>query len=286
MTGLGKYEDHFSWGDLQVEVKSVNHRFKDYRFRLPSIFSSLEIDLRKQLESVFKRGSFEVSVSFKKRSADESKASELDEKKVSNYLASLKEITERSHVQLVVSPTEFLRNDFYKDDDDIKDLMHESLVENFSKALSALQEARREEGKKIVTVLIEHLQDYKNHYALVKNHKDSFQQVTKEKLEKKFLQELEGKYDEGRFHQEVIYYLEKLDIQEEVSRIQMHLDKVDKLLLHAGPEKGRQLEFILQELNRETNTIGSKSAMNEISQAVIGMKVQLEKIREQALNLQ
>ena len=84
---------------------------------------------------------------------------------------------------------------------------------------------------------------------------------------------------------EVIYYLEKLDIDEEINRISIHLQKLDQILSGKG-EIGRQLEFLLQELNRETNTIGSKSGDSQISENIVQMKVQLEKIREQALNLQ
>ena len=91
--------------------------------------------------------------------------------------------------------------------------------------------------------------------------------------------------DEPRFMQEVIYYLEKMDIQEELNRIQIHLEKFDSIF-KTGGEVGRQLDFLLQELNRETNTTGSKSSVEEISSRVVQMKVHMEKIREQALNLE
>jgi uncharacterized protein (TIGR00255 family) len=95
----------------------------------------------------------------------------------------------------------------------------------------------------------------------------------------------EDDLDEQRLQQEVIYYLEKLDIDEEINRITIHLKKLDKILEGTG-EVGRQIDFLIQELNRETNTIGSKCANDIISENVIQMKVHLEKIREQALNLE
>jgi len=91
--------------------------------------------------------------------------------------------------------------------------------------------------------------------------------------------------DESRFLQEMIYYLEKLDISEEINRIKVHLEKVNDLLAKGG-EVGRQIDFLVQELNRETNTIGSKSSIIDISEQVVIMKNQLEKIREQGLNLE
>ena len=116
--------------------------------------------------------------------------------------------------------------------------------------------------------------------------KDSYQEQIKDKLLKRFETENSNlKIDDSRFHQEVIYYLEKLDIDEEVNRIDIHLNKLDKIFNSTG-EVGRQIDFLVQELNRETNTIGSKSASGEISENVIQMKVQLEKIREQALNIE
>ncbi len=132
-----------------------------------------------------------------------------------------------------------------------------------------------------------HLSEFKRHFETVRSLKGSYQDKVKTKLFDRFKNELgsDSNIDEGRFQQEVIYFLEKLDIDEEINRIEIHLKKLTALLSNEE-EVGRQIDFLIQELNRETNTIGSKSAESEISESVVQMKVQLEKMREQGLNLQ
>jgi uncharacterized protein (TIGR00255 family) len=116
--------------------------------------------------------------------------------------------------------------------------------------------------------------------------KGEYPDMMKEKLEAKFKEKLKDiQVDEGRFLQEIVYYLEKLEVDEEINRAKIHLHKLRGVLNSSG-EIGRQIDFLLQELGRETNTLGSKSAHQEISSHVVEMKVQLEKIREQALNLE
>jgi uncharacterized protein (TIGR00255 family) len=111
-------------------------------------------------------------------------------------------------------------------------------------------------------------------------------EILREKLTQKFHEKLKDiQVDEGRFLQEIVFYLEKLDVDEEINRAKIHLHKL-RATLNSSGEIGRQIDFLLQELGRETNTLGSKSAHPEISSHVVEMKVQLEKIREQALNLE
>ena len=157
----------------------------------------------------------------------------------------------------------------------------------FEQAIESLKKSREDEGNKLVQKLKEHQKLYTENYQQIPQYKEGYQAKLKEKILKKFESEAKDlAVDEPRFLQEVIYYLEKLDIDEEINRIKIHLEKLDSLLDGKKLELGRQIDFLIQELNRETNTIGSKSGSNEISELVVQMKVQLEKIREQALNLQ
>lgn len=285
MTGFGRSEaesDNFS---LTIEVKSVNHRFKDLRFKMGSVFNSQEITLKKQIESNFTRGSFDIYINYK-RSVKKQTEIDIDETKVKNYLQKIKSISEDSGVHLQIQPSEFLRSDFYVEDENKDAELIEMLSDKFPDALLDLQKSREEEGTKLVEKLKEHQKKYTEYYDEVMTLRHGYQDKVKERLLKKFENESgDLKVDEPRFLQEVIYYLEKLDIDEEINRIAIHLQKLDNILSGSG-EIGRQLEFLLQELNRETNTIGSKSGDSKISENIVQMKVQLEKIREQALNLQ
>ena len=285
MTGFGKVEIAGENYTLSVEVKSVNHRFKDIRFKMPSMFNSKEMELKKILEKNFIRGSFEIYVSYKKVQG-RIDVVDIDTKKVETYLAKMQEVGENLDLEINFSPTDFIRQDFLKENTDKEEELIELLIPAFNEVVAKLRQSRNDEGDKLIEKLVEHKHHYFQHFEKVIALKESYQEALKEKLIsrfEKYSQDL--KVDEPRFMQELVYYLEKFDIDEEINRIKIHLKKLTKLLDDGG-EVGRQIEFLLQELNRETNTIGSKSNNENISENIVQMKVQLEKIREQALNLQ
>lgn len=285
MTGFGKADVEGENYSLSVEIKTVNHRFKEVRFKMSSLFNAMELPLKKEIEKKCKRGTFDIYVSYKKSNKNH-KASDLDLDKVKSFVSQMQSVAKDTGVALQFNPTEFLKSDFYQDDDSKSEELQELLKVAFDKALENLQVSRSDEGKKLLDKLQEHRDTYVKHYEVVSSLKNSYQNHVKEKLLKRFETENSNlKLDDNRFHQEVIYYLEKLDIDEEVNRIDIHLSKLDKLLNSSG-EVGRQIDFLVQELNRETNTVGSKSASGEISENVVQMKVHLEKIREQALNIE
>lgn len=286
MTGFGKGESTGSSYTLTTEIKTVNNRFKDFKFRMSSLFNSIEIDLRSKLENEFKRGSFDISVSYKKN--DKAVAEfYVDPKKVSAYLDLMKPVFDEKKIPFHVSPVEFLRSDFYRDEDTGREEEMSVLAKkSFDQAIAALKISRSNEGEKLVNKLLEHLGVYETCLVEVEKLKNLYPDMVKDKLTQKMAEKLKDyKIDETRFLQEVVYYLEKLEIEEEITRARIHLGKLKSVLKSSG-EIGRQIDFLLQELGRETNTMGSKSAHPDISSNVVEMKVQLEKIREQALNLE
>lgn len=285
MTGFGKGEIKGDNYTLTVEIKSVNHRFKDFRFKMSSIFNSKEMELKKYLEKSCVRGSFDVFVNYKK---DQEKVEEVevDTEKVSAFLKKMQKTADQLDLEMSFRPTEFLRQDFVKENTDKEEELLSLIVPAFEKAVDGLVKSRLDEGEKLIQKLAHHQSTYTNYFEEVTTFKDSYQNDVREKLMKRFEKVApELNIDEPRFLQEIIYYLEKLDIEEEITRVQIHLKKLSGILGSSG-EVGRQIEFLLQELNRETNTIGSKSNNQQISENIVQMKVQLEKIREQALNLQ
>lgn len=285
MTGFGKGESESDNFIVTVEMKTVNNRFRDVRFKMSSLFNSLEIPLKKKIEKKFSRGSFDIYVNYKKNTSTKT-FTDLDKEKVAGFIGDLKEVANKTGVAMEFSPTDFLRSDFYTDDESKEEQLETLLMSSFDKAIENLESSRVEEGQKLIEKLKEHKAQYVSHFEKIPPLKDSYQKTIREKLLKRFDSELKGtSVDESRFLQEVIYYMEKLDIDEEITRINVHLDKLDKIL-NAKGEIGRQIDFLIQELNRETNTIGSKSGSSDISENVVQMKVQLEKIREQGLNLE
>lgn len=286
MTGFGKGESVGSNYTVTTEIKTVNNRFKDFKFRMSSIFNSLELELRSKLETEFRRGSFDVSVSYKKNEKG-SVEFLVDPVRVQAYLNLMKPIFENSKVPFEVAPCDFLRNEFYSEDLAPKEEeLFSQVLHSFDQANKALKDSRGIEGKKLVHKLNEHLNVYEICLGQVEKLKALYPEMMKDKLTSRLNEKLKDfKIDESRFLQEVVYYLEKLEIDEEINRAKIHLSKLKAVLSSTG-EVGRQIDFLLQELGRETNTMGSKSAHPEISSHVVEMKVQLEKIREQALNLE
>jgi uncharacterized protein (TIGR00255 family) len=286
MTGFGKGESAGTMYTLTTEIKSVNNRFKDFKFRMSSLFNPIEIELRTKVENEFKRGSFDISVTYKK---NEKAAAEfqVDPRKVAAFLDLLKPVFDEKKIAFQVSPVEFLRNDFYLEEEpDKEDEISLLAKKSFDQAIVALKSSRSQEGEKLVSKLLEHLAVYEGCLVEVEKLKNLYPDMIKDKLTQKMAEKLKDfKIDESRFLQEVVYYLEKLEVEEEITRARIHLGKLKSVLKSSG-EIGRQIDFLLQELGRETNTLGSKSAHPEISSNVVEMKVQLEKIREQALNLE
>ncbi|MDD0854852.1 YicC family protein [Halobacteriovorax sp. GB3] len=286
MTGFGSGEASNDEYTVTVEIKSVNHRFKDVRFKMSSLFSSIELDLKKMLLNVFKRGSFDIYLSYK-RVDTKTRFDDIDETKVEAFLSKAKSMAQASGVELQISATDFLRSEFFKDVDETRNETTLGLAkEAFAAAIEGLKESRLQEGSKMVDVIKKHRQTYEENYKTISGLTETFQNHVEDKLKKRIADMgKELSVDEPRFLQEVVYYMEKLDVHEEINRIDSHLQKLDSLL-SSNKEVGRQIDFLVQELNRETNTIGSKSGLQEISEAVVQMKVQLEKIREQGLNLE
>ncbi len=285
MTGFGKGVTESKSFEVTVEIKTVNHRFRDIRFKMSARLNQIELPLRKKIEQRFKRGSFEIYINYKKapNSAVEFK---VDEQKVNAFLEMSKKIVDGHGMTMAINPADFLRSDFaVEHDDSMYDELGGLVHEAFDKCLEDLEVCRNEEGQKLKSIMLGHKEIYSEIYATIGEKAHLYRAGVEAKLKKSFEEsELKNKIDDSRFLQEVVYYLEKLDVDEELNRIQAHLDKFDKIFAEGG-EVGRQFEFILQEFNRETNTIGSKSGDTSISNAVVQMKVQLEKMREQALNL-
>ncbi|MFG1493765.1 YicC/YloC family endoribonuclease [Halobacteriovorax sp. ZH4_bin.1] len=286
MTGFGKAEAGSESLQITVEIKTVNHRFKDIRFKMSSLFNSVELEMRNLISQNFKRGSFDINVSYK-RLETKSRFDDIDSEKVNAFISSMKHLADKNDVQLDIKPTDFLRNEFMKEVDESSiDEMNTFAIDALKGAIENLKESRKVEGQKMVDVIKKHQKSYEEFFNIVNDKSDEFQAAVKERLEKRFDEyKTAMPVDEPRFMQEVIFYLEKMDIHEEINRINAHLSKLNDLLTKGG-EVGRQIDFLIQELNRETNTTGSKSTLQEISEAVVQMKVQLEKIREQGLNLE
>ena len=280
MTGLGRGIMAKDSYDITVELKTVNHKFKDIRFKMPPLFSAIEMKIRKIIKEKIRRGSVDVLIIYKKSGVCE--WDYIDKDKIKSFI---KEIKSCVGDKVEFNGIDFLKSHFIKEQ--IPDeKLEECVLECFYKALDNLLAARAIEGEKLALLISEHAKNYKKKFLKLRPLAEDYKKELKKKLRKKIssLKE-ELPADTPRFLQEIFYYLEKMDITEELDRINGHLGRIDESLNKKG-EIGRELDFILQELNRETNTIGAKSANKVISNLIIDMKLELEKMREQSLNLE
>ena len=286
MTGFGQSVSQSENFIVSVEMKSVNNRFKDIRFKMPSTLNSHEIELKKEMTDTFSRGSFDVYVNIK-RAESKNRFDDLDEKKVSQFIQKVAGMIKTEGVTPTLSMTDLLRSEFLIDQDEVNQVeLSELLFSSFKGAVLELKKSRESEGGKLIKVLEKHLDNYINQFKVVEENAEHFKTNVEEKLKKR-VDEYKSlvNVDQSRILQEVVFYLEKIDIHEEINRIHSHLEKFVNLL-KSNSDVGRQIDFLVQELGRETNTIGSKSSMKEISDSVVQMKLQLEKMREQGLNIE
>jgi uncharacterized protein (TIGR00255 family) len=286
MTGFGEANAQSLNYVVSVEIKSVNNRFKDIRFKMPGTLSSLEMELKKELTEQFTRGTFDVYVNIK-RAENKNRFDELDPNKIAQFVSKLAPILKANGLDSKVNMTDFLRSEFMiEQDEENQTELNDLTLKAFREALVSLKKSRAAEGEKLMNVLVKHLETYRGHFQVIENNAEHFKMNVEEKLKKR-VDEYKKLIDveHSRLLQEVIFYLEKIDIHEEINRVHAHLEKFQNLL-KSNNEVGRQIDFVLQELGRETNTMGSKSTMKEISDAVVQMKVQLEKMREQGLNIE
>ena len=282
MTGYGKADKEIDGVKYEVEIKSLNSKYFDLQVRLPNGLRQKEMELRKRLENKLVRGKISFQISYDTATAQT--ARNLNGGLLKNYVARVEDIfNDVNRSEIIAS---LLRNPdvWIKEEDKDIDALFLQLLPAVDSAIEKTLDFRRQEGKVIETDLITRLNEI--HGFLSEVEKSAPERA--EKIRKRLTESLEAiktQPDENRFEQELIYYLEKLDINEEISRLKNHLDYFEKTLNGGGLSKGKKLNFIAQEMGREINTIGSKANDASIQHLVVQMKDALEKIKEQTANI-
>ncbi|MEM1340373.1 MAG: YicC/YloC family endoribonuclease [Bacteroidota bacterium] len=280
MTGYGKQSIQLSTKKITIELKSLNSKNLDINTRIPQGYREKELEFRKLLAQRLVRGKVDFGL-YVEITGEETSA-EINEGVVKRYMEQLGKIADGDAVKLLELALR-LPDTLKTDKDELDDAEYLAIKTGLQQALAALVRFREEEGKVLD-------QDFKLRLKLLRA---LLQQVTemdaervenvREKLEKA-LNELQVTVDTNRFEQELIYYLEKYDITEEKVRLKNHLDYFEATL-NSGESNGKKLGFISQEIGREINTIGSKANFAPMQQLVVQMKDELEKIKEQLLNV-
>ncbi len=280
MTGYGKAEAQFENKNYVVELRSLNSKGLELNARLPNYVREIEIQLKKTLGKTLKRGKIDLNLNIENMSVSGAKT--INVTAVNGYIEQLKSIENGDRLELLKMALK-LPDTFKTDIEDFEEeeiKMIESLLEN---AIDSLNEFRSDEGKILKTEFNKRLMNLKELSKKVETIDPERNTKIQQKL-KSGLETLEVEIDQNRFEQELIYYLEKYDITEEKVRLKNHIGYFIKTLDNPT-SNGKKLGFIAQEMGREINTIGSKANHADLQKLVIQMKDELEKIKEQLLNV-
>jgi uncharacterized protein (TIGR00255 family) len=280
MTGYGRAEKTFDQETLSVEIKSLNSKNLDLSVRLPQALRIFELNLRKHLSSTVIRGKVEVFVQYTSQKL--SPQAQLNAAIIEEYLNQINAIAQGERLDQLALALKLPDAVSQEKEGAIDALWEERLLEVSAEALKGLEAFRIQEGAELHADLLKNLQTIEEGLERIGEMDPERGTLQQEKL-KEALHALEQKVDENRFEQELIYYLEKFDINEEKVRLKNHIAYFKSTVEEKA--SGKKLGFIAQELGREINTIGSKANHANIQREVVRMKDALEKIKEQALNV-
>ena len=284
MTGFARAEDTCEQGDLTWEVRSVNHRYLEIGFRLPEEFRRLEGQLRSQLQSRLTRG--KVDCAFRYRLTDvQGAALELNLPLLDSLLVQIHKLNEKLADPAPVRAQDVLAwPGVVQSADRDMESIHAACLELFGKALAQLVDMRMTEGGRTEKILQGKCEEIR---SIVRNVRERYPQVlasAREKLQKRAA-ELLLEVDQARLEQELVYLAQKLDIMEELDRLESHLDEMSSIFARREAA-GRRLDFLLQECHREANTLSVKSADVETTRVAVDLKVLVEQMREQVQNVE
>ena len=287
MTAFGRGEAGADGYRFTVELRTLNHRFCDVRIKLPRKYSDFEEDIKKKVSSEFSRGRIEVSV-LADDTLDKVQHLTVDTELAKTYKRLLLILQEELGLQgdLRLESLLNFRDLFaFQEDEESREKAWSVVETALDQAVSGCLLMRQEEGEAIARDLSGRLNQLEVLTGEVETRAPLVVDDARDRLQKRIQDLLETEVDETRLAQEVAFFAEKSDITEEVVRLQSHIQQFRDLLEASGP-RGRQLEFLLQEMHREVNTIGSKANDLEIAQKVIQMKTELERFREQIQNVE
>lgn len=285
MTGFGKATCEVGTKKLTIEIKSLNSKQLDLFSRLPNIYKEKELELRNYVAQKLERGKVEFSISMD--SINGAQPNQINKTLVKSYYEEIKSLSQELGVE---PPADWMR--ILLKMPDVMKMEAAELEETdwkiirmaFEEAVDDLIEFRQKEGESLKKVFLQKIENIRNLLVQV----EPYEKERVEKIKTRILENLSSlkqvEIDKNRFEQEMIYYIEKLDVNEEKNRLRQHLDYFVETM-NAEGASGKKLGFIAQEIGREINTLGSKSNHPEMQKIVVMMKDELEQIKEQVLNV-
>ncbi len=288
MTGYGEASRDTPFGKIRVQIRSLNHRFLDLVLRLPPGFMALEPRFREVLKGWIRRGRVDLYLKIERNERASPLRARVDWELARSYLERLKELKERFDLggevdlPLLLSFREILS---HEEEEPVEEELWEETLPVLEEALRRLDESRRREGEALREDLLGRLELIGEHVQGIEERAPFVVEEYRRRLSSKVKELLEEELDEGRLAQEVALFASRADITEEVVRIRSHLEQFQRRLKEGGPV-GKALDFLIQEMVREANTIASKSSDLPITRHVLAIKEEVEKLREQVQNIE
>ena len=287
MTGYGRGNISKNDREYQIEIKSVNHRYLDISVKMPRQLSYLEDAIKKEISSRVKRGKVDIFITFNNNSL-EGRTIKINTELAHAYIEELKKLSEKEDILSDIQVIEIskypdvLNIKNAQDDDKIK----EEVIEVLNDAIDNFISMRQAEGSKISEDLLKRLDYIQEKVTEISKLSTGLIEEYVVKLETRIKEILKDQeIDKQRLAQEVVIYADKCSVEEEITRLNSHILQF-KNLLNSDEAVGKKLDFIVQEMNRETNTIGSKANNLDITNRVIDLKTEIENIREQIQNIE
>ena len=287
MTGFGRGSYEIDGRKYIIEIKSVNHKYGDVSVKLPRFLISLEDGIRKKVSSNISRGKIDVFVTFEDYSEKFTNI-RINKTLAKEYLKQFKELADETGLEFSLNLIDVSRlPDILKlEETDAQDLISEELNKALEIAINNFVEMRSQEGEKLIA-------DMKGRIDLIEKKVEEISKFSStlvpeyiEKLQARIKEYMQTDVvDETRLAQEIVIYSDKCSIEEELTRLRSHISQFNNLLKGSSPI-GKKLDFLVQEMNREVNTIGSKANSLDITNRVIEIKTEIENIREQVQNIE
>lgn len=288
MTGYGMGKAELGNKTFTVEVKSVNSRYSDFSIKMPRIYTFLEDPIRKAASARINRGKVDIYVNVES-SGEEDSVVKVNTALAKEYLGALHTLSSELQISSNATAETFLRiPDILTVDKAPEDdaLITQTVISALSNALDGFDEMRIAEGEKLANDLCEHLSFIENATTEVEKRSPEIVKEYRIRIEERMRDILgSSSYDETRLLTEVAIFADKVNVNEETVRLKSHVSQFREML-QAGGSVGRKIDFLIQEMNREINTIGSKSNDLDVARIVIDVKAEIEKLREQIQNVE
>ena len=283
MTAFARHEQATAHGTLSWELRSVNHRYLEPHLRLPEAFRDLEGAVREALRQGLSRGKVECTLRFAEENAG--KQLQVDSERARQVIAAAEQVAALIQQPAPLNPLEVLAwpGVLVADSADPQAL-NAAALQLFDQALSELKAGRAREGAELAKLLNERLDSILEEVAALRELVPQMLAGQRQKIETRFA-EMQAELDPQRLEQELVLLAQKSDVAEELDRLSTHVSEVRRVL-KAGGAAGRRLDFLMQELNREANTLGSKAFDPRSTQAAVNLKVLIEQMREQVQNIE